>query len=337
MDDYKDFRCFKLMDDGEKEEIDVEADKVEELFDTDKVYLLVRYDLRRLFIWKGPRAPVRKRFISSRVGAQLQQESAKVAMHLKIVSVDAGDEPVEFLRVFNLEPYEVDEIEKLEDMYYIRNIDREKMEEAAIAAKIKKKKEKKKKDEYWSPVLEEEKRMEQMQKAKAKAISSKSKAPVAAKKKTPSKTKTTTSTSRQQQVPRKKFAERIPSMDTLTKDAEKLILKEILKKNCPKGLKRLNIIIESSLYGPKKVISEIFGKKTENIEWDRIKKIPDGSFDIESGHLRIHAKNNKMQGIEVFTVIEEKKKGTKVVKKEVKKKKTTKKSTKRKLNTIPTG
>ncbi len=325
MDDYKDFRCFKLLDDGEKEEIEVEAENIEELFDTDKVFLLVRYDLRRLFIWKGPRAPVRKRFISSRVGAQIQSEASNIAMYLKIVSVDAGDEPIEFLRVFNLEPYEVEDIEKVEDMYYLRNEERRKLEDAELQAKIDKKKGKKK-EEYWSPVLEEEKRMEQMQKAKAKAISSKSKAPVRATKKKPTITK---AASRQQQPKRKKFAERIPSMDTLSKDAEKLILKTILKEDSPKGFKRLNIIIESSLYGPKKVISEVFGKKIEEIEWDRIKKVPDGSFDIKSGQLRIHAKNNKIQGIEIFTKTNEKK--------VVKKKKTTKKSTKRKLNTIPTG
>jgi len=323
MDDYKDFRCFKLLDDGEREEIDVEPEDIESLFDTDKVFLLVRYDLRRLFIWKGPRAPVRKRFISSRVGAQIQSETSKVAMYLKIISVDAGDEPVEFLRVFNLEPYEVEEEERVADMYYLRNEERRKLEDAEIQAKIDKKKGKKK-DEYWSPVLEEEKRMEQMQKAKAKAISSKAKAPVKAGKKTPTKKKTPSKT-----APRKKFTEHIPSMDTLTKDAEKLILKDILKEDTPEGFKRLNIIIESSLYGPKKVISELFGKKIEEIEWDRIKKIPEGSFDIESGQLRIHSKNNKIQGIEVFANNEEKKK--------IKKKKTTKKSTKRKLNTIPTG
>ncbi len=328
VDDYKDFRCFSLLDDGEKEEIEVEQENIEELFDTDKVFLIVRYDLRRLFIWKGPRAPVRKRFISSRVGAQLQQESAKIAMHLKIVSVDAGDEPIEFLRVFKLDPYEVEEEEKVADMYYVRNEERRKLEDAKIAAKIKAKKEKKK-DEYWSPVLEEEKRMEQMQKAKTKAISAKSKAPVRAPKKKPTKTKTSTSTSRQQQAQRKKFAEHIPSMDTLTKDAEKLILKEILQEDCPKGFKRLNIIIESSLYGSKKVTSEIFGKSTEHIEWDRIKKIPEGSFDIKSGQLRIRSKNNKIQGIEVFTKSVEIKKKTS--------KKPAKKSTKRKLNTIPTG
>jgi len=143
MDDYKDFKCFKLLDDGEKEEIEVEAENIEELFGTDKVFLLVRYDLRRLFIWKGPRAPVRKRFISSRVGAQIQSEASNIAMYLKIVSVDAGDEPIEFLRVFNLEPYEVEDIEKVEDMYYLRNEERRKLEDAALQAKKKKKKGKK--------------------------------------------------------------------------------------------------------------------------------------------------------------------------------------------------
>jgi len=339
MDDYKEFRCFKLLDDGEKEEIEVEPENIEELFDTDKVFLLVRYDLRRLFIWKGPRAPVRKRFISSRVGAQIQSEASKIAMYLKIISVDAGDEPIEFLRVFNLEPYEVEAIERIEDMYYLRNEERRKLEDAALQAKIDKKKGKKK-EGYWSPVLEEEKRMEQMQKAKAKAISSKSRAPVKAQKKSPAKTK---AASRQQQPKRKKFAERIPSMDTLTKDAEKLILNEILITTPPKGFKRLNIIIESSLYGPKKVISEVFGKKIEEIEWDRIKKIPEGSFDIESGQLKIYAKNNRIQGIEVFTKRNEKKEikkkpeKKKTAKKNISKKNNTKKSTKRKLNTIPTG
>ena len=33
MDDYKDFRCFKLLDDGEREEIDVEPEEIESLFD----------------------------------------------------------------------------------------------------------------------------------------------------------------------------------------------------------------------------------------------------------------------------------------------------------------
>ena len=83
----------------------------------------------------------------------------------------------------------------------------------------------------------------------------------------------------------------------------------------------MNIIIESSLYGPKKVSSELFGKTIEEIEWDRIKKIPEGSFDIESGQLRIRAKNNKIQGIEIFSKDDKKSES----------------KTKRKLNTIPTG
>ena len=41
----------------------------------------------------------------------------------KIVSVDAGDEPIEFLNAFRLESMEV--TERLADMRYVRNIERE--------------------------------------------------------------------------------------------------------------------------------------------------------------------------------------------------------------------
>ena len=88
-----------------KEEIEADVDNISALFTNEGVYLFVRYDLRRIYIWKGPKSPVRKRFISSRVGSKIQEASSKIGMHLKIVSVDAGDEPVEFLRNFKIESY----------------------------------------------------------------------------------------------------------------------------------------------------------------------------------------------------------------------------------------
>ena len=59
--DYKDFRVYQPGDGegDEYDELDVEQSNVEELFTSEGVYLLVRYDLRRIFIWKGPRSPVR--------------------------------------------------------------------------------------------------------------------------------------------------------------------------------------------------------------------------------------------------------------------------------------
>ena len=96
--EYKDFRCYKITDQSEPAEMDVDLDKITELFNSEGVYLFVRYDLRRVFIWKGPRSPVRKRFISSRIASKVQEESSKVGMHLKIVSVDAGDELIDIGR-----------------------------------------------------------------------------------------------------------------------------------------------------------------------------------------------------------------------------------------------
>ena len=117
--DYQDFKAFVLTGEGEKEEIEADVDNISALFTSEGVYLFVRYDLRRIYIWKGPKSPVRKRFISSRVGSKIQEASSKIGMHLKIVSVDAGDEPIEFLRNFKLESYNVSDDEKLDLNPYI--------------------------------------------------------------------------------------------------------------------------------------------------------------------------------------------------------------------------
>jgi hypothetical protein len=86
--------------------------------------VLVREDLRRIFIWKGAKSPVTKRFISSSVAQKIQQNLMKNdKYHLcKIVSVDQGDEIQEFLDAFNLESMEVKE--RLPDMKYVRNRDK---------------------------------------------------------------------------------------------------------------------------------------------------------------------------------------------------------------------
>jgi hypothetical protein len=74
-----------------------------------KVLLIVREDLRRIYIWKGAESPIRDRFVSSRVASALQEEMMKDARYhpCKIVSVDAGDEPAEFLNSFGLKSKKV--------------------------------------------------------------------------------------------------------------------------------------------------------------------------------------------------------------------------------------
>jgi len=338
--DYKDFRCYRLTDDGEREELDVELKNAEQLFNSEGVYLFVRFDLRRIFIWKGPKSPVRKRFISSRVGSKLQEESSKVGMHLKIVSVDAGDEPIEFLKAFNTEPYKIAEGEKLDDMYYIRNDERRKMEEEKLAKEMKKKSGEK--EEYWSPILEEEKRMKQMQKAKEKAASTTqeiaaSLSPTPSKKKGYSPKVIKKSTPTRTHEP---YSSGGKTSSKASEEGERAILDLILTHDCPEGLERLNIIIGTSLYSPKKTISSVFGKTVEEVQWDKVGQVPDGNIDIDTSLLRAYCKNNKVEGLVLFrngTTSSSKKKSEAPPKKKAKKTSKKKSSKKRTLKAIPKG
>ncbi|MFX1312311.1 MAG: hypothetical protein ACFFHD_06830, partial [Promethearchaeota archaeon] len=115
------FMVYELDDSGERRELNITQDQIEDILNPEQVLVIVREDLRRIFIWKGGKSPVRKRFISSRVAQTLQEELRKDSRYhrCKIVSVDAGDEPVEFLDAFQLESMEV--TERLPDMRYVRN------------------------------------------------------------------------------------------------------------------------------------------------------------------------------------------------------------------------
>jgi hypothetical protein len=122
--DYRDFVVYNLHDSGEISEIEVNAEEVQKILDPKEVFMLVRQDLRRIYIWKGSVSPVRKRFISARRATLLQEDIRKSGGRaLKIVSVDQGDEPTEFLDSFHLESMPVTEV--LEDLRYVRNIDRD--------------------------------------------------------------------------------------------------------------------------------------------------------------------------------------------------------------------
>ena len=155
MTEYEPFMVYELDDSGEKVRLDIEEEHLKENLHPEQVLVIIKEELRRIFIWKGPKSPVRKRFISSRVAQALQEELMKDARYhrCKIVSVDAGDEPSEFLNVFRLESMEV--TERLADMRYVRNIEREKMEQAAIADYTPKTSKTQTEEEYTSPALQD--------------------------------------------------------------------------------------------------------------------------------------------------------------------------------------
>ena len=134
---YEGFMVFELDDSGERVRLPITEgefceDNGSKVLHPEQVAVIIKEAIRRIYIWKGAKSPVRRRFISSRVASQLQQELINnAAFHrCKIVSVDQGDEVEEFLKAFRFTSMPVEE--KLADMRYIRNIDRERMIDAGI-------------------------------------------------------------------------------------------------------------------------------------------------------------------------------------------------------------
>ncbi|MFX1374696.1 MAG: hypothetical protein ACFFA0_02685 [Promethearchaeota archaeon] len=70
-----------------------------------QVAIIIKEGLRRIYIWKGISSSVRKKFIASRVASNLQRKliDSSNFHRCKIVSVDQGDEPQEFLNAFGFQ------------------------------------------------------------------------------------------------------------------------------------------------------------------------------------------------------------------------------------------
>lgn len=121
--DNEDFLVFELDDEGEKKRINnpgkTQQVFISSLLNPKQVLIIVRKDLKRIFLWKGSVSPVKGRFVSSRVGIAIRE---KLNVLCKIVSVDQGDEPNEFLTAFNLESMPV--TETLEDMRFERTLEK---------------------------------------------------------------------------------------------------------------------------------------------------------------------------------------------------------------------
>ncbi|MFX1494345.1 MAG: hypothetical protein ACFFBZ_08710, partial [Promethearchaeota archaeon] len=118
MSELKTFFAFELENNGEYKKLDFSEKDLVNHLRPEQILVLIREDLRRIFIWKGAKSPVKTRFISSKVAREIQGELMKDSQfhHCKIVSVDQGDEIQEFLDAFNIESMEVKE--KLPDMRY---------------------------------------------------------------------------------------------------------------------------------------------------------------------------------------------------------------------------
>lgn len=68
----------------------------------DNVFLVADENARKIFIWKGEKAPVRRKFISAKAAQQMRQE--KYGMVYRIESLDPGLEGADFLAIFGGAP-----------------------------------------------------------------------------------------------------------------------------------------------------------------------------------------------------------------------------------------
>ncbi len=107
---YTGFMIFEVKDNGEHFKLEINEDQFshnngEIVLHPLQVVVIVKEELRRIFIWKGVSSSVRKKFIASRVASEIQRELMNsTAFHrCKIVSVDQGDEPEEFLDTFGFQ------------------------------------------------------------------------------------------------------------------------------------------------------------------------------------------------------------------------------------------
>lgn len=135
MSELQEFMVYEIEQSGDRKHLDINKEDLGDYLHPERVFLIIREDLRRIYLWNGAKSPARKRFIGSRTASEIQGDMLKDAKfhRCKIVTVDQGDEIQEFLNVFCLESMKVEE--RLEDMRYLLNSEREKMKEEELFSK----------------------------------------------------------------------------------------------------------------------------------------------------------------------------------------------------------
>ena len=129
---FSDFMVFEVKDTGERLRLNLTEETFRQnnghkILHPLQVVIIIKEELRRIYIWKGFSSSVRKKFIASRVASELQRELTNSSNfhRCKIISVDQGEEPTEFLNAFGFKktPIAIDvEIAKNPDMLKFENV-----------------------------------------------------------------------------------------------------------------------------------------------------------------------------------------------------------------------
>lgn len=121
---YNDFMVFGLKNTGEQIRLNITEEAFRQnngnnILYPSQVAIIIKEEFRRIYIWKGISSSVRKKFIASRVASELQRElkTSSNFHRCKIISVDQGDEPTEFLDAFGFQKVPIsDSSEVLKDI-----------------------------------------------------------------------------------------------------------------------------------------------------------------------------------------------------------------------------
>lgn len=278
---YENFMVYGLESTGEKvnlnlTEKDIRAENGQNVLDSNQVLVIVKEDLRRIFIWKGVNSHVRKKFIASRIAAELQNDLV-VNAHFhrcKIISVDQGDEPDEFMKAFGLTTIEVPKfIER--DSEEFKQIHATTIKEVAEISD--------KEVHQWA--------------GPPPTLDGVAEPPVIVKKAG----EELFSAPKQITIPE--------SLTTHTptplspKINNKHLIEKIVNNEIPTNFKRQNLILGTfQLYGAAVKTTKVFGEEVEETEWEPVSSIPKGPIELTDRTIRLYTNGNtgKIEGIEIL-------------------------------------
>ena len=270
---YENFMIFGLESTGEKIKLDVSEDifranNGQNVLDSHQVLVIVKEDLRRIYIWKGVNSHVRKKFIASRIAAELQNDLV-VNGHFhrcKIISVDQGDEPNDFMRAFGLKAVKVPEILDIDSKKY-KEIHASTIKEVAEISD---------KDVHrWS--------------GPPPTLNGATEPPVIAKK------------------VEKEISPKVIEHLTPPKIENEHLIEKIVNNEVPANFKRQNLIIgDFQIYGAAVKKAKVFGEEVEEILWESVDSVPKGPIELNDRTIRLYTNDTsgKIEGIEILQKLE---------------------------------
>jgi hypothetical protein len=269
---YENFMIYGLESTGEKVKLDVSEDEFranngQNILNPHQVLVIVKEDLRRIYIWKGVNSHVRKKFIASRIAAELQNDLV-VNAHFhrcKIISIDQGDELEEFMRAFGLKAIEVPKTLDRDSEEFKQLHETTIKEVAEISDK---------EVHSWNgppPTLDDAIKPPAIVKKMEKEISPK---------------------------PRQLTTPLIPPMIN-----NKHLIEKIVNNEVPANFKRQNLILGNfQLYGAAVKTAKVFGEEVEETEWELVNSIPKGPIELTNRTIRLYTNGSsgKIEGIEIL-------------------------------------